>query len=77
MLLNGVWVSLFNVVHCIHWIREYTIQWAKSLKTDSEGVRFDNSAFKIQCHAVKSTLLQTAFFGDFAHWEDVIITILF
>jgi len=29
---------------------------------------FVNSALKIQCHVVKNTLLQTAFFGDFAHW---------
>jgi len=29
-----------------------------------------NSALKIQCFVVKNTLLQTAFFGDFAHWEN-------
>jgi len=27
-----------------------------------------NSALNIQCHVVKNVLLQTAFFGDFAHW---------
>jgi len=30
---------------------------------------FVNLALKLQCHIVrKNTLLQTAFFGDFAHW---------
>jgi len=32
-------------------------------KIQSEGVCFINSAFKIPCHIVKNTLLQTAF-----HW---------
>jgi len=29
---------------------------------------FVNSALKLQCHIIKNTLLQTDFFGDFAHW---------
>jgi len=33
----------------------------KITKKQSEGVRFVNSALKIQCHVVKKTILQTAF----------------
>jgi len=39
-------------------------------KNSQKECIFVNSALKIQCHIVKSTLLQTAFFGDFAHWEN-------
>jgi len=28
---------------------------------------------KIQCHVVKNTILQTAFFGDFSHWVGPIL----
>jgi len=37
-------------------------QWTKTPKKQSEGAHFFvNSALKIQCHAVKNTLLLTAF----------------
>jgi len=37
---------------------------------------FVNSALKVQCHVVKTTLLQTASFGDFTHWENRLISIV-
>jgi len=40
----------------------------KIAKKKSKGLRFVNSALKIQCHIVKNTLTD-CFFGDFAHWE--------
>jgi len=41
----------------------------KITKKQSEGVRFVNSALKIQCHVVKKNNPTDCFFGDFAHWE--------
>jgi len=34
---------------------------------------FVDSVLKIQCHVVKNTLLQTVFFGNFAHWDSVTV----
>jgi len=56
-----IYIQFFHQPEYSIFILDFTSQWAKSPKK-TEGVRFFvNSAFKLQCHIVKNTVLQTAF----------------